>query len=59
MRTNIEIDDQLMATAQRVSKIKTKKMVVEKALQMYIALENQKKIVDFWGKVELDQEAYK
>ncbi|TFF37455.1 type II toxin-antitoxin system VapB family antitoxin [Mucilaginibacter psychrotolerans] len=59
MRTNIDIDDNLMATAQKISKIKTKKLMVEKALQVYIGLENQKKILDFWGKVEIDEEAYK
>jgi Arc/MetJ family transcription regulator len=59
MRTNIDIDDDLMATAQKISKIKTKKLMVEKALQVYIGLENQKKILDFWGKVEIDEEAYK
>jgi Arc/MetJ family transcription regulator len=59
MRTNIDINDDLMAKAQRISKIKTKKMVVEKALQAYIALENQKKILDLWGKVEVDDEAYR
>ena len=59
MRTNIDINDDLMAKAQRISKIKTKKMVVEKALQACIALENQKKILDLWGKVEVDDEAYR
>lgn len=58
MRTNIDINDDLMATAQRLSKIKTKKLVVEKALQVYIALENQKKVLDLWGKVELDEKAF-
>jgi Arc/MetJ family transcription regulator len=59
MRTNIEIDDRLMATAQKISKIKTKRQMVEKALEVYIALDNQKNILDMWGKVEVDDEAYK
>ena len=59
MRTNIEINDRLMATAQKISKIKTKKQMVEKALEVYIALDNQKNILDMWGKVEVDDEAYK
>lgn len=59
MRTNIDIDDELMLKAQKLSNIKTKKAVVEKALQVYINLENQKKILDLWGKVEFDEEAYK
>lgn len=57
MRTNIEIDDELLATAQKLGNIKTKKAVVEKALQLFIRLENQKKIKDFWGKIDIDEEA--
>ncbi len=52
MRTNIEIDDKLIAKAQQLSNIKTKKAVVEKALELFIRLENQKKAIDMWGKIE-------
>jgi Arc/MetJ family transcription regulator len=58
MRTNIEIDDILMAKAQKLSNIKTKKLIVEKALQLYITIENQKKLLELWGKVEIDDKAY-
>jgi Arc/MetJ family transcription regulator len=58
MRTNIDIDDTLMAKAQKVSNIKTKKIIVEKALQLYITIENQKKLMELWGKVEVDDKAY-
>jgi len=59
MRTNIDINDDLMVKAQKLSNIKTKKLMVEKALEVFIALENQKKILELWGKVEMDNEAYK
>ena len=58
MRTNIEIDDKLMAKAQKLSSIKTKKAVVEKALELFVTIENQKKLMDLWGKVEMDDKAY-
>ncbi|HTD40995.1 MAG TPA: type II toxin-antitoxin system VapB family antitoxin [Mucilaginibacter sp.] len=58
MRTNIEIDDTLMAKAQKLSNIKTKKLIVEKALQLYVTIENQKKLLELWGKVEIDDKAY-
>lgn len=58
MRTNIEIDDKLMAKAQRLSNIKTKRGVVEKALELFVTIENQKKLMDLWGKVEMDDKAY-
>ncbi|MGY4538577.1 Arc/MetJ family transcription regulator [Mucilaginibacter sp. UYNi724] len=58
MRTNIDISDDLMLKAQKLSNIKTKKAVVEKALQVYIALENQAKILKLKGKIQFfDEEA--
>ena len=57
MRTNIDIDDRLILKAKKLGNIKTKKAVVEKALQLFIQVENQKKIIDLWGKVEIDEKA--
>jgi hypothetical protein len=42
MRTNIVIDDALMAEALRLSQLKTKKAVVERGLQLLIQLKNRK-----------------
>jgi len=58
MRTNIEIDDQLMAKAQKLTNIKTKKILVDNALRLYVTLENQKKLLELWGKIEVDDKAY-
>ena len=41
MRTNIEIDDQLIRQALKLSKIRTKREVVEEALKSYVAEEKQ------------------
>ena len=57
MRTNIDIDDKLIAKAQQLSNIKTKKAVVEKALQLFVQLENQKKLADLRGKVKFFEDA--
>ena len=43
MRTNIVIDDQLLAEAQRVTEIKTKKGVIEEALRILLRLNNKKR----------------
>lgn len=59
MRTNIDIDDKLMAKAQKLSNIKTKKAVVEKALELFVIFENQRKLASLRGKIELDDEAFK
>ena len=58
MRTNIDIDDDLMTKARKLSNIKTKKALVEEALRLYITIENQKKLIGLWGKVEIDDKAY-
>ena len=59
MRTNIEIDDALMEKALKAGKAKTKKQVVEEALELYVRMKNQGKLLDLWGKIEVDDEAYK
>ncbi len=51
MRTNIEIDDKLMDEALRLSQGKTKKEIVQNALNVYIRLLKQRRILDLQGKV--------
>lgn len=51
MRTNIEIDDQLMRQAQRLSGLKTKRAVVEAALQMFVRVQRQKDVLKLAGKI--------
>jgi len=58
MRTNIEIDDTLMAKAQKLTNIKTKKILVDNALRLYVTVESQKKLIELWGNVEVDDKAY-
>jgi Arc/MetJ family transcription regulator len=58
MRTNIEINDTLMEKAKQLSNLTTKKAIVEKALKTYVAIESQKKLLDYWGKIELDEKAF-
>jgi Arc/MetJ family transcription regulator len=42
MQINIEINDGLMAKAQKLSNIENKSVLIEKALQLLVAIENQK-----------------
>ena len=51
MRTNIVIDDELMNQAISLSKNKTKKGVVEEALQLLIRFNKQLKIQELRGKL--------
>jgi Arc/MetJ family transcription regulator len=58
MRTNVDINDELIAKAQKLGNIKTKKAVIEEALRLYVTIENQKKLAELWGKVEIDDRAF-
>jgi Arc/MetJ family transcription regulator len=51
MRTNILIDDDLMAKALEVSGIKTKREVVEEGLKLLIKMSAQRKILELRGKI--------
>ncbi|MGD0847176.1 type II toxin-antitoxin system VapB family antitoxin [Bradyrhizobium sp.] len=50
MRTNIEIDDGLMAEAQKASGQATKKQTVEQALRLLIRLQQQREAGAAFGK---------
>jgi len=50
MRTNIEIDDTLMAEAQKASGHATKKQTVEQALLLMIKLRQQQEVDAAFGK---------
>ena len=51
MRTNIEIDDKLMAEAMKASGAKTKREAVEKGLDLIVKLANQERIRQLRGKL--------
>ncbi|HEY1424075.1 MAG TPA: type II toxin-antitoxin system VapB family antitoxin [Candidatus Acidoferrum sp.] len=52
MRTNIEIDDELMEEAMRRAKTKTKRETVEEGLRLLIKLNRQTGIRRLRGKVK-------
>jgi len=52
MRTNIVIDDLLMEEALKLSQLKTKKSVIEKALELLIRFEKQSSIKELRGKLK-------
>jgi Arc/MetJ family transcription regulator len=51
IRTNIEVDDELIREALPASGLKTKRAAVEAGLKALIRLNRQKKILDLAGKV--------
>ena len=54
MITNLAIDRELLEHAVEVSGERTKKAVVTKALQEFIARREQKRVIDCMGKLEWD-----
>ncbi len=56
MRTNIEIDDQLLSEAMRSSGARTKKAAVEAGLRLLVKTQSQTGIHQLRGKVQWDGE---
>jgi Arc/MetJ family transcription regulator len=54
MRTNIILDDKLVARAQKLTGIKTKREVVHEALRMLILLKEQSEVRTLRGKAPWD-----
>jgi Arc/MetJ family transcription regulator len=54
MRTNIVIDDQLMAEALKITGLETKKQAVEEGLKALIRLKKQAGIRSLRGKLKWD-----
>ena len=54
MATNLAIDPDLLDRAVKVSGERTKKAVVTKALQEFIARREQKRVMELMGKLEWD-----
>jgi Arc/MetJ family transcription regulator len=52
MRTNIEIEDKLISSAKKLSKAKTKKEVVNLALEVLIKVLKRRRLLDLYGKVK-------
>ena len=56
MRTNIELDDDLMTQAFRLTKAKSKRELVHLALKELVENRQRKNVLDLVGKVQIDPE---
>lgn len=50
-RTNVVLDDNLVSKCQKATGIKTRRALIDHALQELLRQENQKKILELKGKV--------
>ena len=48
-RTNIDIDDTLIRKARRLTRLKTKRQIVDKALELLVRSESRKGILGYYG----------
>ena len=48
-RTNIEIDDELIRKAGKLTELKTKRQIVQRALESLVRAEERKAIVQYFG----------
>ncbi|MBI1941884.1 MAG: type II toxin-antitoxin system VapB family antitoxin [Acidobacteria bacterium] len=49
-RTNIDLDDKLLRKAQRLTRLKTKRAVVHRALEALIRAERRKAMLRYYGR---------
>lgn len=54
MRTNVVIDDQLLAQAQRLTGLSTTRAVLEEGLKLLVRLKQQEKVKAWRGKLRWD-----
>jgi Arc/MetJ family transcription regulator len=52
MRTNIVLDDRLVKEALKLSRVKTKKEVVNQALKEFVENRRRLNLMDLFGKIE-------
>lgn len=48
-RTNIELDDALILKARKLTRLKTKREIVDRALELLVRSESRKGILRFYG----------
>ena len=48
-RTNIDLDDELVRKARRLTRLKTKRAIVDKALELLVRSESRKGILRYYG----------
>ena len=49
-RTNIVVDDELVRKARKLTRLKTKREIVDRALELLVRAESRKGILRYYGK---------
>lgn len=48
-RTNIELDDKLLRKARKLTRLKTKRAIVDRALELLVRAESRKGMLRYYG----------
>ena len=56
MRTNVVLDDELINEALKLSRAKTKKDVISRALQEFVATRKRRNLLDLKGKISFHED---
>jgi len=56
MATNVHLDDDLIAEAQRLGKHPSKRATIEDALREYVQRRKQLEIIQLFGKIDYDDD---
>jgi Arc/MetJ family transcription regulator len=48
-RTNIDLDERLIRKARKLTRLKTKRQIVDKALELLVRSESRKGILQYYG----------
>ncbi len=48
-RTNVDIDDELVRKARKLTRLKTKREIVDKALELLVRSETRKSLLRYYG----------
>jgi len=51
----VDIDDKLIAKAQKLTKIKSAELLINNALTLLVTVTNQKELLELWSKVVVDE----
>ncbi|MDR0498873.1 MAG: type II toxin-antitoxin system VapB family antitoxin [Holophagales bacterium] len=52
MRTNVVLDDEVMQKAMKLSHLKTKKEVIDKALREFVEIHSRKDLLELRGQIK-------
>jgi hypothetical protein len=59
MKMKLDINDDLLERAKKLSGIEDENALINTALQLFVTMETQKKLMGLYGKIEMDDEAFK